>query len=194
MNGRLKRLLELLHTGAEEDPPHITLAHAILWRIEQRDYILLEGDADFAVQAEFALHPDHHPTLALIDQLYDLLGRRYERESLLGGLIHDAEHAAHDDRGVPCVDIVVHSVHDEHPLKKIHSQSISRAPLSPTERLATRRISSKTCMLRIPCDGVTADLIIALVQIEHDLVSKLSAESSSSSPKSEFPTDDVTAA
>ncbi len=194
MNGRLKHLLDLLNSGAEEDPPHITLVNAIPWRIGQTDYLLLEGDSDFALPAELVSHPDHPPTLALIDQLYDLLKRRDERESLLDGLLHPEAHAGHDDRGVVCIDIVVHSVHDEHPPEKIPLPRISGVTLSPTERLAARTISSQTRMLRIPCDSITAELLIALVQIEHDLVSKLSDDRSSSSPKSELPAGDATAA
>jgi hypothetical protein len=175
MNDRLRNLLKLLDANAEKTPPHITLANALHWCIHQTNYILLEGDRDFAIPAELASHPDHPPTLALIDQLHDLLKRRDERESLLDVLLRPNARAGYDDRGVVCIDISVHTVHDAPSSEKISVPRISGVRLAPTERRAIRTISSQTSILRIPCDSITEQLLIALVQIELDLVSKLSA-------------------
>ncbi len=174
MNGRLRRLLELLGTGVEETPPHVTLVNAIYWRIQENDYLLLQSDSDFALPAKLVFHAERGPTLALKDQLNALLERRDDRESRVQSLLHPEQRVSHDDRGLVCLDLLVHSVHDEQPFEKIQPTRVSTASLSPAERLRNKRLSSKALMLRIPCDGITKELLNALTQIERELVSKLS--------------------
>lgn len=189
MDQRLSGLLRLLNSEAETDPPHITLVNALLWRCaDGQEFILLESDRDFAVPVELTLHPDQRPTLSLIDQLHDLLERGEERESMIESLLDPDKHVGHDDRGLVCIDISVYHVHDQRPFEKIDRSRASTPPLSLSARFLTLSPSKKPALLRIPCDGITAGLLTALVRIEHNLVSQLSAKPPSSPPKSDTST------
>ena len=173
MNRRLKEVLRVLRTGAEDDPPHITLVDAFLWQTNGMDVILLESDLDFAVPANFASHQSGPPTLALLDELHAFLAQRNEREPLTG-LLDPVKHAGYDNRGFACIDVRAYRVHSGRCCGK--PDCTSTQPMSLSERLATLRLSETPVTLHVPYDGVTEELLTALVQIEHDLVSKLSVE------------------
>jgi hypothetical protein len=165
MERRLQRLFDLLATCDEEQEnsglPETILSEAELCMFGAQPYFILDGYRRWAMPVRAYLDHDGVCRLVILQQLAELMSRECDRPSIVELMRQTAPVPGYDDRGVPSIDLSVHT-------------------------LSAEVLCPRVVTLPLTRDGISRALLTSLVRIEHDYAYMFSA-TPSPHPKSSPP-------